>query len=116
MAAAKVTALKDFRKLEAAFLEDAVRLGLDTDFLFQSTLARYRTQIDLLARLQTQIENSPPTVQKSYAQGAKNDYINPCISEFNRTASAANQTCSLLNRLKAAAEKNAAEDFEDDEL
>lgn len=106
----------DFRQRADDFAQDAERLGLKDDFLFGSTLERYVVQVEILHRLKKELEAAAPTVEKRYG-GADNLYANPLWGEFNKTASAANQTCGLLAKLIAAAEKRAADsDYEDCEL
>lgn len=110
-----VAKMRDHRQQLEIFKAEAERLGLMNNFLFASTLSRYATQVVILQRLQEEIVESTATVERSYVRGEKNTYSNPLFQEFNRTASAANQTCSLLAKLRAEAEKR-ADEFDDDEL
>ena len=83
-------------------LAEAKGRGLQNDFFFSTTLDRYMAQLKILERLKAAINTKGLTVTKTYAKGAKNVYANPLISEYNKTASAANGTVTtLLNVLRA---------------
>ena len=86
----------------ARILEEAKARGLQNDFFFSTTLERYMTQLKILERLKGMISRQGLTVTKQYTKGSKNVYANPLISEYNKTASAANGTVTtLLNVLRA---------------
>ena len=97
--------IDEYQQQAAQFEKDAARLGLDNDFLFKTALERYTVQVQVLQRLKSEIDQQAATVKREYVRGSASTYANPLISEFNKTASAANQTCSLLAKLKAEAEK-----------
>lgn len=98
----------------ARFELEAKELGLAEDFLFQTALARYRAQVDMLQRLKEELDQSPATVEREYTKGSPSIYANPLIKEFNSASSAANQTCNLLYRLKADAASAETWEEEDD--
>lgn len=70
--------------------------GLETDFFFKTTFKRYQVQMQILAELEKEIKTEGATVSKEYVKGRKNLYINPAVSAYNATATAANQTVSTL--------------------
>ena len=83
-------------------LAEAKERGLQNDFFFSTTLDRYMTQLKILERLKAQINRQGLTVSKQYTKSSKNVYANPLISEYNKTASAANGTVTtLLNVLRS---------------
>lgn len=101
--------IDEYQQQAAQFAKDAAQLGLDSDFLFKTALERYTVQVQMLQRLKGEIDRQDATVKREYVRGSASTYVNPLISEFNKTASAANQTCNLLAKLKAEAEKKADE-------
>lgn len=77
-------------------LARAEQKGIETDFFFKTTFKRYQVQMQILAELEKEIKTEGATVQKEYVKGRKNLYINPAVSAYNATATAANQTVSTL--------------------
>ena len=49
--------------------------------------------------LEKEIEKLGATVKKEYVKGRKNVYTNPAIAEYNKTASAANNTVQTLIKI-----------------
>lgn len=115
MAAKPPKQLDEYQWQAQKFKEDMTRLKLDEDMLFRTALERYIVQVDVLKRLKAEIDEQAATVEREYIKGAASVYVNPLISEFNKTANAANQTCSLLAKLRAEAEKRAETTLLDDE-
>lgn len=103
-----------YEKQIEAFKEASEALGLGEDLLYQSTLERYINQIEMLESMREQVEEGPAIIEREYIKGKPSPYANPIISEYNKAVSAANQTCSLLSRLKARAEKDADPYSEED--
>lgn len=82
-------------------LEEAEAGGELSNFLFKTTLERYITQIGLMVELKKAIKQDGMTVTKSYQKGKDNLYPHPCITEYNKTSTAANGTVTtLVNILK----------------
>lgn len=77
----------------------AKKANLDTNVYFVSTLERYMQQIKILEELSAAIEEHGPMVEKEYVKGRPNICINPAVSEYNKTASAANNTVSTLIKI-----------------
>ena len=97
-------------------LKKAEERGLSQNFFFSTTFKRYQVQLDILACLETSIKEHGATVTKEYVKGRENLVANPAITEFNKTATAANGTVStLINILKSltdeAEEKDALAEF-----
>lgn len=88
----------------------------DTNFLYRSTLDRYVTQLDLLAKAQEDMNQRGLTVVKVTPRGAEVEIPNPSIQVYNQTASAANSTVSTLLRVVQTFKFMAARPSEDDEL
>lgn len=85
--------------------EKAAAAGLGDNYYFISTLDRYETQISILKGLKKEIKKHGATVTKEYVKGRENLTVNPAITEYNRTATAANGTLTtLLNIIKTMAE------------
>lgn len=86
---------------EKKILAEAEKSGLAQNYYFISTLERYRVQLKILKDLEGAIKEYGATVTKEYVKGRENLTANPAITEYNRTATAANGTVStLLNILK----------------
>ena len=80
-------------------LADAEERGVESNFFFVTTFKRYQVQMKLLSDLERAISEDGMTVEKEYVKGRKNVYTNPAISEYNKTATAANQTVTTLMKI-----------------
>lgn len=103
---------KELEEIEQA----AKEANCDTNFLYRSTLDRYVTQLDLLARAQGDMNERGLTTVKTTPRGAEMEVPNPSIQTYNQTASAANSTVSTLLRIVKTFKFMAAKLDEDDEL
>ena len=75
--------------------------GVEQNYFFTTTFARYKTQLDTMERLKEEFEGKDVLVKKEYVKGRENYVANPAISEFNKTSTAANQTvATLINIIK----------------
>lgn len=95
---------KDSKSLStkaAEILELAEESGATRNFLFTTTFNRYRVQLKTMEALEIAMEEEGALVTKEYVKGRKNIVANPAITEYNKTATAANGTvATLLNILK----------------
>ncbi len=83
-------------------LEQARERGVSSNFFFTTTFERYQVQLQILEDLQQAIDEFGATVTKEYVKGRQNLVANPAITEYNRTATAANGTvATLINIIKA---------------
>ena len=74
-------------------LAKAEEKGIQTNFFFRTTFKRYQVQMQILSD------------SKEYVKGRKNLYTNPAITEYNKTATAANGTvATLINIVKSLSE------------
>ena len=80
-------------------LQRASEKGVETNFFFKTTFKRYQVQMAILTDLEQKIAELGATVSKEYVKGRQNIYTNPAISEYNRTATAANQTVATLIKI-----------------
>lgn len=95
-----------------AIIEMAEAKGIQTNFFFVTTFERYQMQMRILSDLAKEIEETGATVTKAYVKGRENIYTNPAITEYNRTATAANGTVTtLINIVKSMSseDKNGAD-------
>lgn len=108
----------DFASRIDAIIDAANKAGADTNVLYLTTLDRYRTQISIMEQLKSSIKENGPTVSKEYVKGRQNIVINPAISEYNKTASAANNTAQTLIKIVQSLGMNSIMDLdiEEDEL
>lgn len=86
-------------------LEQAEARGLSQNFFFATTFKRYQVQMQILTDLEGAIKEYGATVTKEYVKGRENLVANPAITEYNKTATAANGTVStLINILKSVSD------------
>lgn len=82
-------------------LEQAQERGVSSNFFFVTTFKRYQVQMRILSDLEKAINEYGATVTKEYVKGRQNLVANPAITEYNKTATAANGTVStLINIIK----------------
>lgn len=85
----------------AEVLKQAEERGVSSNFFFVTTFKRYQVQMKILADLEIAINEHGATVTKEYVKGRQNLVANPAITEYNKTATAANGTVStLINIIK----------------
>lgn len=83
-------------------LEQAEKRGVSSNFFFKTTFKRYQVQMKILSDLERAIGEYGATVTKEYVKGRQNLVANPAITEYNKTATAANGTvATLINIMKA---------------
>lgn len=78
------------------FLDIAKEVGVDQDYFFKTTLARYRFLVQILQKLKKSITVEGVIVKKEYVKNRKNIYTHPAIAEYDKTSSAANTTAATL--------------------
>lgn len=102
MAKEKLTLQEQVNKI----LEQAQEKGVSTNFFFVTTFKRYQVQMRILSDLEKAIEEYGATVTKEYVKGRQNLTANPAITEYNKTATAANGTVStLINIIKTLSDE-----------
>ena len=89
-----------------AILEQARELGLTENFFFSTTFRRYQTQISILEKIEAELAKAPIVVEKTY-NGVANQYSNPLIADYNKTAQGANGTVTTLCKIMAQAQQQA---------
>ena len=91
-------------------LEQAQERGVSSNFFFATTFKRYQVQMKILSDLEEAINEYGATVTKEYVKGRQNLVANPAITEYNKTATAANGTVStLINIMKALSDEGGGE-------
>lgn len=87
-------------------LEQAEDKGVSTNFFFRTTFKRYQVQMRILTDLEKAIAEYGATVTKEYVKGRQNLVANPAITEYNKTATAANGTvATLINIIKSLSDE-----------
>lgn len=81
---------------EKRILEQAERRGVSNNYFFRTTFQRYKEQLRILKTLKKGIKDNGATVTKEYVKGRENIVTNPAITEYNKTATAANNTVQTL--------------------
>lgn len=88
-------------------LEKAQERGVSSNFFFVTTFKRYQVQMKILSDLERAIAEYGATVTKEYVKGRQNLVSNPAITEYNKTATAANGTvATLINIIKSLADED----------
>lgn len=95
-------------------LEAAKKFEFEDNYFFVSTFRRYQTQLKILSQLKAEIDNGETLIKKEYVKGRENLCINPCITEYNKTVTAANQTALTLVKLLETAKENSDSGDNDD--
>lgn len=86
-------------------LAKAEERGVQSNFFFVTTFKRYQVQMSTLNELEKAIKEYGSTVTKEYVKGRENLCVNPAITEYNKTATAANGTvATLINIIKSMSE------------
>ena len=80
-------------------LRIAEEYGVEQNFFFLTTFKRYQVQINILTSLEKKIKEDGALVTKEYVKGRENIYTHPAIGEYNKTATAANQTVTTLMKI-----------------
>jgi len=89
-------------------LAKAQEKGVQSNFFFVTTFKRYQVQMQALSALEEAIKEHGATVTKEYVKGRQNLVVNPAITEYNKTSTAANGTVStLINILKSLTDETA---------
>lgn len=102
MAKDKLTLAQQAEKL----MQQAEEKGVANNFFFRTTLKRYQVQMRMLTELEAAIDEYGATVTKEYVKGRQNLVANPAITEYNKTATAANGTVStLINIIKTLSDE-----------
>ena len=73
--------------------------GLQSNYFFATTFARYQVQLRILDELEKTIGEEGMLVEKEYVKGRKNLYTNPAVADYNRTTDSANKTVATLIRI-----------------
>ena len=80
-------------------LEEAQERGVSSNFFFVTTFKRYQVQMKILSDLEMAIAEYGATVTKEYVRGRQNVYTHPAVTEYNKTATAANGTVATLIKI-----------------
>ena len=80
-------------------LRIAEETGVQTNFFFVTTFKRYQVQLNNLGELEKAIRETGTLVTKEYVKGRANIYVNPAVTEYNKTTDSANRTVSTLMKI-----------------
>jgi hypothetical protein len=105
---------KELQKQADEILERAKETGLESNFFFTTTFNRYLSQIRIVERLESELDNSNIILKKSYVKGTENAYINPAITAYNNTTAGANKTVTTLIKILDSFEPE--DDYKNDPL
>ena len=77
----------------------AEETGVQTNFFFVTTFKRYQVQLNNLTELESAIRDTGTLVTKEYVKGRANIYVNPAVTEYNKTTDSANRTVTTLMKI-----------------
>lgn len=98
--------MKTLQEQANEILAQAEKRGVSSNFFFVTTFKRYQVQMKILSDLEKAIGEYGTTVTKEYVKGRQNLVSNPAITEYNKTATAANGTVkTLIDIMKALTEE-----------
>lgn len=80
-------------------LRIAEETGVQTNFFFVTTFKRYQVQLSNLSELEKAIKETGTLVTKEYVKGRANIYVNPAVTEYNKTTDSANRTVTTLMKI-----------------
>lgn len=80
-------------------LRIAEKAGAQTNFFFVTTFKRYQVQLSNLSELEKAIKDTGTLVTKEYVKGRANIYVNPAVTEYNKTTDSANRTVTTLMKI-----------------
>lgn len=80
-------------------LRIAEETGVQTNFFFVTTFKRYQVQLSNLGELEKAIKDTGTLVTKEYVKGRANIYVNPAVTEYNKTTDSANRTVTTLMKI-----------------
>ena len=106
----------DLNRQAQEILDIAQRHGVEQNFLFITTFKRYQVQINILNELEQKIKEDGSLVTKEYVKGRGNLYTHPAISEYNKTATSANQTVATLIKIIKSLRDDDEDSEREDEL
>ena len=89
-------AKKTLQQQASEILAKAEERGVQSNFFFMTTFKRYQVQMQILTDLERAIKEYGATVTKEYVKGRQNLVANPAITEYSKTATAANGTVATL--------------------
>lgn len=95
----------------------AEETGVQTNFFFVTTFKRYQVQLNNLSELEKAIKETGTLVTKEYVKGRANIYVNPAVTEYNKTTDSANRTVTTLMKIiKGFAKEDEERDADYDPL
>lgn len=95
----------------------AEETGVQTNFFFVTTFKRYQVQLSNLSELEKAIKENGTLVTKEYVKGRANIYVNPAVTEYNKTTDSANRTVTTLMKIiKGFAKEDEERDSDYDPL
>ena len=107
-------AKKTLQEQAEELLVKAEERGVQSNFFFVTTFKRYQVQMRILSDLEKAIAEYGATVTKEYVKGRQNLVANPAITEYNKTATAANGTVTtLMNIIKSAPNEESGQNLAD---
>lgn len=108
---------KSLDEQAAEILKIAEETGVQTNFFFVTTFKRYQVQLSNLGELEKAIKETGTLVTKEYVKGRANIYVNPAVTEYNKTTDSANRTVTTLMKIiKGFAKEDEERDSDYDPL
>lgn len=84
------------KKLRNKFLEEAKRFNLLDDYLFVQTFNALEDQIAFMEKLKNEVDEKGLMVMAPASKDTTKRVVNPAVSEYNRMATLANKSSSVI--------------------
>ena len=98
-------------------LRIAEETGVQANFFCVTAFKRYQVQLSNLSELEKAIKDTGTLVTKEYVKGRANIYVNPAVTEYNKTTDSANRTVTTLMKIiKGFAKEDEERDSDYDPL
>lgn len=85
-------AVSSYRKL----LKFGKNFGVEKAEDFKAAAMTYAEEVELIAKMRTQLEEDGMTVEKEYVKGRQNVCIHPLVQEIPKHVDCANRTLGIL--------------------
>lgn len=99
-------AVTSYRKL----LKFGKLFEVDKDEDYKSAAMTYAEEVELIARMRTQLEEDGMTVEKEYVKGRQNVCVHPLIQEIPKHVDCANRTLGIMGDIIVKRGKKKPED------
>lgn len=80
---------RNVKDLAKGILEEATKIGLDSDSSFLTSYHLLEVQIEMLDALEKSFREDGATTTKEYVKGRENIYVHPAVDKYTKTSDSA---------------------------